>query len=345
MREYFAMRKECTCVSESSSLRILPSRTPLRATALAITLAVLIVTPARTAEFGAGPWVKGYSDIFAGIVPSVPGFYFRADAYHYEAFAERTIFNGFAQLGVEQEYTATIAAFTYVTPWKLLGGTYAVAAAPSMVAMDVNVAVGIPQFTGPLGLRTFGPFNFQTGDTNLAPGDMAFAPLILGWNAGNFHWNFSLFGFAPTGDYSTRQLANTSLNHWAIMPRLAATYFDPKTGWQVDGAVVYSFNFENPATDYESGDILNLEGVIAKNFGRLGVGVTGYAMIQTTGDSGAGARLGSFESRVFGAGPIVTYTIGNPADGLTLIGKYYKEFDAKNTFEGEAFDFAVTAKF
>ena len=25
-----------------------------------------------------------------------------------------------------------------------------------------------------------------------------------------------MFGFAPTGDYSTRQLANTSLNHWAV---------------------------------------------------------------------------------------------------------------------------------
>ena len=67
------------------------------------------------------------------------------------------------------------------------------------------------------------------------------------------------------------------------MPRLAATYFDPKTGWQVNGAAIYSVNWENPATDYETGDILNLEGAITKNFGRVGVGVAGYAMIQTTG--------------------------------------------------------------
>ena len=70
------------------------------------------------------------------------------------------------------------------------------------------------------------------------------------------------------------------------MNRIAGTYFDPKTGWQVNGAAIYSVNWENPATDYETGNILNLEGVIAKNFVRLGVGVTGYAMIQTTGDSG-----------------------------------------------------------
>ena len=47
----------------------------------------------------------------------------------------------------------------------------------------------------------------------LAQGDTAFAPLVLGWNEGNFHWNFALFGFAPTGHYSTNDLANTSLNH------------------------------------------------------------------------------------------------------------------------------------
>src|SRR3990170_7364884 len=93
----------------------------------------------KAAEFGTGPWVKGYTDIFGGVVPSVPGFYFRTDAYHYEGSADRTVLNGFAQIGVEEDYTATIAALTYVTPWKILGGTYAVAVVPSMVAMDVEV--------------------------------------------------------------------------------------------------------------------------------------------------------------------------------------------------------------
>lgn len=68
-------------------------------------------------------------------------------------------------------------------------------------------------------------------------------------------------------------------------------------------------------------------------------------MIQTTPDTGAGARLGAFESRVNGIGPLVTYTLGDPKDPLTVIAKYYKEFDAENTFEGESFDIAVTAKF
>ena len=40
----------------------------------------------------------------------------------------------------------------------------------------------------------------------------------------------------------------------------------------MNGAAIYSDNFENPATDYETGEILNLEGAITKNFGPLGVG-------------------------------------------------------------------------
>ena len=74
-----------------------------------------------------------------------------------------------------------------------------------MLAADVNVGIGLPAITGPLG-RTFGPFNFETGDTNLAPGDLGIIPVLLGWNEGNFHWNFAVFGLAPTGDYSSSNL-------------------------------------------------------------------------------------------------------------------------------------------
>ena len=310
-----------------------------------LALAVMGACPGQAAEFGTGPWVKGYTDIFGGVVPSAPGVYVRTDAYHYNGDAGTTIFDGRVGISVEQDYTATLAALTYVTPWKIFGGTYAVAVVPSMIAMDVDVGIEIPAFTGPRG-RSFGPFSLNRSDTNLALGDTAFSPLLLGWNAGNFHWNVGVFGFAPTGDYSTHQLANTSLNHWAVMTRLAATYFDPQTGWQATGAAIYSVNWENPDTDYETGNILNLEGSITKNFGAFGLGIVSYAMIQTTGDSGAGARLGSFESRVYSIGPILTFTTSpDPSKALTVIVKGYHEFDARNTFEGDVVDAAVSFKF
>jgi hypothetical protein len=319
--------------------------------AYAVALAALVgasgFEPAKAAEYGTGPWVKGYTDVLGGVLPPVPGFYVRNDAYHYEGEASATIFNGRVQLGVEEQYLADILAITYVTPLKILGGTYAVTAVPSLVQMSVKVTAGIPPITVPIGpLQVTLPARDITAFGNeLAQGDTAFSPLILGWNSGNFWWNYGLFGFAPTGKYNRHDLANTSLNHWALMQRIAGTYFNPKTGFEVTGAAIYSVNWENPATDYETGNILNLEGAITQNFGALGVGAVGYAMIQTTPDSGAGARLGAFESRVYGAGPIVTYMLGEGISALTLIAKWYAEFGAENTFEGNTVDVAASFKF
>jgi hypothetical protein len=233
---------------------------------------------------------------------------------------------------------------TYVTPWKFLGGTYAIGVVPSIMVADVNVGIGLPPISGPLG-NTFGPITLERGDTNLALGDTGLIPIMLGWNAGNFHWSGALFMLAPTGDYSTRQLANTSLNRWALMPRLAATYFDPKSGWQVNGVGVYAISYENDATNYDSGDILNLEGSVLKNFGRLGLGAVGYAMIQTTADTGAGASLGANEAQIYAAGPILTYSFGDPRDPLTFVAKYFREFGAERTFEGDVVDVAFSFKF
>jgi hypothetical protein len=328
------------------------SASPLRrVTGLAVAAAcatAIAASGAHAAEYGTGPWAKGYTDILGGIVPPQPGLYVRDDAYHYQGDADRVVFDGRVQLSVEEKYLADLLAVTYVTPFKILGGTYAVAVVPSFVQMNVKVNAGISSFKLPIGPfdPTVGPFDISALGIDLAQGDTAIAPLLLGWHSGNFWWNLGVFAFAPTGQYDKRDLANTSLNHWAEMTRFAGTYYNPETGFQVTGAAVYSVNGENSATDYTTGNILNLEGSITKNFRALGVGGVGYAMIQTTGDSGSGAKLGSFESKVYGAGPIVTYTLGaGTPTPLTLLAKWYAEFDAENTFEGNTVDVAASFKF
>jgi len=313
--------------------------------AISLCLTLLPLQPTEAAEYGTGPWVKGYSDIFAGVLPPVPGIYVRNDAYHYEGDADAIIFNGLVEFGVQEKYMADILAINVVTPAKILGATYGIAVVPSFISMRVDVSLGIDPIRLPSGPMV-GPFALDFGDSKMSQGDTVIAPVLLGWDSGNWHAQFGSFVFAPTGDYDRRDLANTSLHHWAAMQRFAATYFDPKSGWQASGDFVYTTNWENPTTNYETGDIVNIQASITKNFGALGVGAVGYAMIQVTGDSGAGARLGSFESRVYGAGPIVTYTLGaGTPTPLTLIAKWYKEFDAENTFEGDVIDAAASFKF
>ncbi len=60
-------------------------------------LAGITSGPARAAEYGTGPWAKGYTDLLGGVLPPLPGLYVRNDAYHYEGDADRLIFNGKVQ--------------------------------------------------------------------------------------------------------------------------------------------------------------------------------------------------------------------------------------------------------
>jgi hypothetical protein len=140
---------------------------------------------------------------------------------------------------------------------------------------------------------------------------MAFCSHVVGTlPRTNFYWNTGVTVFAPTGDYSTRQLASTSLNHWSVIPTFAITYWEQQAGWQASSAFAYAVNFENPDTDYTSGNLFHNDSCITKIFRPLQLGAVFYAMIQTTPDSGRGARLGANESRVYGVGPIVSYTLG-----------------------------------
>jgi hypothetical protein len=60
----------------------------------------------------------------------------------------------------------------------------------------------------------------------------------------------------------------------------------------------------------------------------------GYAYQKVSGDSGVGARLGDFKSRVFGIGPQLTYIfpLGDAQGILNLKG--YKKFAAEHRAEG-----------
>lgn len=335
------MRERVCSVAAISKARRLPV---LRAILVAGAVSVMPLT-ANAAEFGSSPYPKGFLDIFAGILPPEPGLYGLNDVYFYEGSVDATIFNGAVQAGVDARFVADFLTLTYVTKWKILGGTYAFGLAPSVMKMDTSVGLTIPEFTGPLG-RSFGPFDRTFGDTEFALGDTGFIPITLGWHSGNFYWNTGVTIFAPTGDYSTRQLASTSLNHWAVIPTFAITYWDQKSGWQASSAFAYAVNFENPDTDYTSGNLFHNDSCVTKIFGPLQVGAVAYTMVQTTPDSGRGARLGANESQVYGVGPIVSYTLGAKSHSpVTITAKWYREFGAENTFEGDTVVGSASFKF
>src|SRR5262249_54852195 len=88
-------------------------------------------------------YLRGFRDIYAGVVPSVPGLYVLNDVYHYAGNANALMFNGAVQLGVEAKFTADFLPITYVTKWKILGGTYAFGVAPAASGHHLKHLLGL----------------------------------------------------------------------------------------------------------------------------------------------------------------------------------------------------------
>ena len=121
---------------------------------------------------------------------------------------------------------------------------------------------------------------------------------------------------------------------------------EPHTKLEFDSAIGVTFNAKNPATDYKNGDEFIWDWAVGKKFANgLEVGVAGYAYQQLTGDSGSGAKLGTFKGSVFAVGPQVVYNTVLMHRAVLFNFRNYQEFDAENRFEGNVTTFTTTVKF
>ena len=139
----------------------------------------------------------------------------------------------------------------------------------------------------------------------------------------------------PVGSYEVGRLANLGSNHWAADAGGGYTYLDAKTGLELSAVAGFTYNFENPDTDYRNGNSVHLDWGASQFLSeQWHVGLVGYFYNQVSGDSGDGARLGAFKSRVAGIGPQAGYVfkMGEMQAYLNL--KAYWEFNARNRTEG-----------
>jgi hypothetical protein len=282
-------------------------------------------------EGGQSAYFKGYRDFLTGVVPQ-QGVQIRHDLYIYSGTERSTIPQGQLTLGVKQ--VSNILGVTVVTPYRIMGGDYAFAVRGGVTDLDIDQTVvtrlGTAKRSGSLS----------------ALNDVVINPIIIGWRAGNFHWNVLAAVFMPAGDYDKNRLANTGRSVWALSPQFGATYFDPKTGWELSGAAIYMVSSANTDTNYKSGDIVHLDFAAGKMLTpAFKLGAVGYYAQQLGADSGTGATLGSRKLRVVGIGPGVTYTFTLNDTVVNLVAKYYREFDAQNTSQGDAGTLSLRVKF
>jgi hypothetical protein len=165
-------------------------------------------------------------------------------------------------------------------------------------------------------------------------GDL-FPQATLKWNDGVNNRMVYLTGNLPVGDYDPDRLANLGLGHGSIDAGYGYTYFDPAAGNEFSVVAGMTYNFENPDTDYRSGIDGHVDFGVSRFLSeQVQVGAVGYFYQQLTGDSGEGATLGPFKSRVAGIGPQLGYFFpAGRMQGYVNLKGYY-EFAAENRPEG-----------
>jgi hypothetical protein len=301
--------------------------------AIVAAAAVLGASSVQAAEGGQSPYLKGYRDVLSGILPPEPGIYLRNDTVYYSGDVGQAVLNGRVEAGLEVSTVADLVSATKVTGAHLFGGQYAYGVAAGLVWAEVEVSA--------TGARR----SLEVDDDVTNFSDVILLPVVLGWHKGSSHWSAGAGVVVPNGTYDTDKLANTSHNYPTLLFTGSYTWFDPNAGWDASVAGAYLINGKNQATDYTTGNLLHVDAAVTRHFGKWQAGLVGYAMVQTTDDHGPGARLGAFRSQVYGAGPIVGYDVQIAGRPVTLLGKWYREFDGNNTVEGDTVGVAFAFKF
>jgi hypothetical protein len=298
--------------------------------ALAAGFAVLGAdAPAIADEGGVSFWLPGQFGSLAA-APAVPGWSFAGVYYHTTVSAgggKQFAFGGGVQAGLKAHADLGFFNGTYVFATPVLGAQASIALTGAYGRMAPRIDATL---TGPNG----GVLSGSRSDSVTAFADL-YPMATLKWNFGVHNVMVYTMWDVPVGSYDSNRLANIGIGHWAADGGVGYTYFNPATGHEFSVVTGLSYNFENPDTNYQNGIDWHVDWGASQFLSKqIHVGLVGYWYQQITGDSGAGATLGPFKSRVGGIGPQIGYIfpVGDMQGYLNLKG--YKEFSAENRPEG-----------
>lgn len=280
-------------------------------------------------EAGVSFWLPGQYGSFAA-VPSGPGWSFESAYYHASADAGRGVSfdrGGAIQAGMKSPSDFVMLTPTYAFKTSMFG---AQAAFGTTILYGKNATSVSETLISPAGNILSG----SKSDEVLGFGDV-YPTASLKWNK-DFH-NFMVYATTgiPVGAYQLTRLSALGLGHWAVDGGVGYTYLNEKLG--IEGSVVFglTYNFINPYTQYQSGTDAHLDWAISPYFNdKFHIGVVGYFYNQITGDSGTGALLGDFKSRVAAIGPQIGFFIPLFGRETYLNLRAYSEFNARNRLEG-----------
>jgi len=288
-----------------------------------------LTVPASADEGGVSLWLPGQFGSLAA-VPTTPGWELGAFYYHgsVSAGGDRSFpISGKIAAGVDGRANMIFLAPTYTFAEPVLSGQAGVSVAWAFGRMSATADVSI---TGPLGR------SLSASETDSIFGGSDLYPMgTLKWNSGKNNWMLYLMGDIPTGAYRLGRLANVGINHGAIDGGGGYTYLDQEKGHEFSIVAGITYNFENNDTHYQNGVDSHIDWGMSQFLSESSlIGLVGYYFYQLTGDSGSGATLGDFKSRVGGIGPQAGYFFPFAGQKAFVGVKAYWEFDAVHRPEG-----------
>ncbi|WP_295431160.1 transporter [uncultured Thiodictyon sp.] len=298
--------------------------------ALALILALGCPGAALAAEGGVGHYLPGGMATLIDRPPTKPGWVVEPIYLHYEgsAAASRAIpIAGTLAAGLSASSDALLLGGLYTFAQTPLGAHYSLGAYLPYVWATVEA-----QLDTPLG-------TVRRRDRAAGIGDLTLIPVMLAWETGFWQVSATLPVYAPTGEYRKGRLANPGLNYWTFDPTLGVSYNNDKNGFNAALYLGLSLNTENPDTRYRSGSTLHLDGSIQQllpvGAGFLGIGAEAFYLDQVTADSGQGARLGDFQGRTAGIGPVLSYVLPRGTKTFVAELRWLPELDVSNRLKGD----------
>lgn len=300
--------------------------------AIAIAIALTTVPPAGAVEGGVGRPITGQQITpFAGIIPPDPGFIWQLGYITYEGDigASRQIpVGGEIALGLEASFDVALAAGVYV--WDTPKGHWNYATMLTVPFIWVDAAANL----------TLGPVSGGLDDSDSGLFDLTFAPIIASYHISELeHVSYSLYVYAPTGDYEAGKLANPGLNNWTFAPTIGYTKLFMKGGLELSVSSAVEFYTENPDTDYRNGEVFTTDALLMMRTPKgFGFGAVAGWIEQISSDKSPTLPddLDGFKGHSLGLGPALAYSHKSAGGGTFDVNfRWVFEFDTKNRFEGD----------
>ncbi len=243
--------------------------------------------------------------------------------------------------------------FIWVSPWKVLGGSYGAYISPTLS----NTSIGAS-------LTVIGGSGRSAEVSQFGFGDLFIQPVWLTWNKEHAAFSAAYGLYIPTGKYVIETIDlpgvgavqsaaadNIGLGFWTHQFQGAASYFPwSDQRMSITGALTYELHGKKEGFDIKPGQNLALNWGVSQYLPLsqdqvllLEIGPAGYFSWQVTEDAGTEVVKPTVKDSVNGIGGQVGIT--QAAWGAVLNFHYFYEFSAKDRFQGESIGLNLAIKF